>query len=65
MAVVIAAFAADQISGDGESHGFEGVQLLALYLILAILFFFFPVECKQTNHFWESSGRSKVFSMGS
>jgi len=42
VAVVIAAFAADQISGDGESHWFEGVQLLALYLILAILFFFLP-----------------------
>lgn len=42
VAVVIAAFAADQISGDGESHWFEGVQLLALYLVLGILFYFLP-----------------------
>ncbi|HEU5081562.1 MAG TPA: calcium/proton exchanger [Opitutaceae bacterium] len=41
-AVVLAAFVADQISGDGESNWLEGVQLLALYAILAILFYFLP-----------------------
>jgi Ca2+:H+ antiporter len=30
------------ISGDGECNWFEGAQLLAVYLILAILFFFLP-----------------------
>ncbi|QYM78650.1 calcium/proton exchanger [Horticoccus luteus] len=41
-AVVIAAFAATQISGDGESNWLEGVQLLALYAIFGLLFFFLP-----------------------
>jgi Ca2+:H+ antiporter len=30
------------ISNDGESHWMEGVQLLAVYLILGIAFYFFP-----------------------
>ena len=42
VAVVMAAFVADQISGDGESNWLEGVQLLALYLIIGILFYFLP-----------------------
>jgi Ca2+:H+ antiporter len=42
VSVVLAAFVADQISGDGESNWFEGVQLLALYAILCVLFFFLP-----------------------
>lgn len=41
-AVVLAAFVADQISGDGESNWLEGVQLLALYVILGVLFYFLP-----------------------
>jgi Ca2+:H+ antiporter len=41
-AVVIAAFVTDQIAGDGESNWLEGVQLLALYVILGILFYFLP-----------------------
>lgn len=32
------------ISGDGESNWFEGVQLLAVYLVLAALFFFLPQQ---------------------
>jgi Ca2+:H+ antiporter len=28
---------------DGETNWFEGVQLLAVYLILAIAFFFVPM----------------------
>lgn len=43
-AVVMAAFVADQISGDGESNWLEGVQLLALYLILALLFYYLPAS---------------------
>ncbi len=30
------------ISNDGESHWMEGVQLLAVYVILGIAFFFLP-----------------------
>jgi Ca2+:H+ antiporter len=41
-AVVMAAFVTDQIAGDGESNWLEGIQLLALYLILAVLFYFLP-----------------------
>jgi Ca2+:H+ antiporter len=31
-----------QINGDGETNWIEGVQLLSLYVILAILFFYLP-----------------------
>ncbi len=31
------------ITQDGESHWMEGVQLLAVYVILGIAFFFLPV----------------------
>ncbi len=41
-AVVIAAFVTDQIAGDGESNWLEGVQLLALYVIIGVLFYFLP-----------------------
>lgn len=42
VAIVVAAFVTDQISGDGESNWLEGVQLLALYAIIAVLFYFLP-----------------------
>lgn len=42
VAVVVAAFVTDQIAGDGESNWLEGVQLLALYAIIAVLFYFLP-----------------------
>ena len=42
MAVVVAAFVTGQIAGDGECNWLEGVQLLALYLILGVLFYFLP-----------------------
>jgi Ca2+:H+ antiporter len=42
VAVVMAAFVTDQIAGDGESNWLEGVQLLALYIILGVLFYFLP-----------------------
>ena len=38
MAVLIAG----QIASDGESNWLEGAQLLAVYLILAMVFFFLP-----------------------
>jgi Ca2+:H+ antiporter len=42
VAVVMAAFVTGQIAGDGESNWLEGVQLLSLYLIIGLLFFFLP-----------------------
>jgi Ca2+:H+ antiporter len=42
VAVLAAVFVTEQISGDGESNWLEGVQLLALYLVIAILFYFLP-----------------------
>jgi Ca2+:H+ antiporter len=41
-AVVVAVLIVNQISGDGESNWLEGVQLLSVYVILAIMFFFLP-----------------------
>ncbi len=41
-AVVASIYVLFQISGDGETNWIEGIQLLSLYLILAILFFFLP-----------------------
>jgi Ca2+:H+ antiporter len=40
--VAVAVYILFQISGDGETNWLEGVQLLALYLILAILFYYLP-----------------------
>jgi len=42
LAVVMAVMITSQISGDGESNWLEGLQLLGVYLILAILFYFLP-----------------------
>ncbi len=42
VAIVLAVWIAGQITGDGESNWLEGVQLLSVYLILAILFYFLP-----------------------
>ena len=39
-ALLLAILAAQVVTHDGESNWFEGVQLLALYAILAIAFFF-------------------------
>jgi Ca2+:H+ antiporter len=43
VAVAIAVGIMAFISNDGESHWMEGVQLLAVYLILALAFYFLPV----------------------
>jgi len=42
LAVALAVIISGQISSDGESNWLEGVQLLAVYLILAIVFYFLP-----------------------
>ncbi|HKR00702.1 MAG TPA: calcium/proton exchanger [Pyrinomonadaceae bacterium] len=42
VAVVASIIIVEQISSDGESNWVEGVQLLSVYAILAILFYFLP-----------------------
>lgn len=42
LAVGLAVAVTGQIAGDGESNWLEGVQLLAVYVILGIVFFFLP-----------------------
>ena len=41
-AVVASVYIIFQISGDGETNWIEGVQLLSVYIILGILFFYLP-----------------------
>jgi len=41
-AVVLSVWVLSLIAQDGESHWMEGVQLLALYAILAVAFYFLP-----------------------
>lgn len=41
-AVVASVYILFQISGDGETNWIEGAQLLSVYLILGILFFYLP-----------------------
>lgn len=43
VAVAVSVLIISQISQDGESNWMEGVQLLAVYIILGIAFFFLPV----------------------
>ncbi|NEL61281.1 hypothetical protein G3V73_23750 [Escherichia coli] len=42
VAVLASVFIVQQISSDGESNRIEGVQLLPVYAILGILFYFLP-----------------------
>jgi Ca2+:H+ antiporter len=42
VAVVASVYILFQISGDGETNWIEGIQLLSVYLILGILFFYLP-----------------------
>ncbi len=42
IAVVASIIIVEQISSDGESNWIEGVQLLSVYAVLAILFYFLP-----------------------
>ncbi len=43
LAVVVSVGIMQTIAQDGDSHWMEGVQLLAVYAILAVAFFFLPV----------------------
>ena len=42
VAVVVSVYVLFQISQDGETNWIEGIQLLSLYLVLGILFFYLP-----------------------
>ena len=42
VAVIAAIFIVEQIAADGESNWLEGLQLLSVYAILGILFYFLP-----------------------
>jgi Ca2+:H+ antiporter len=42
VAIGLSAWIVAEIGGDGETNWLEGVQLLSVYLILAILFFYLP-----------------------
>jgi Ca2+:H+ antiporter len=42
MAIVVSIAITGQIAGDGESNWLEGVQLLSVYIILGIVFYFMP-----------------------
>lgn len=48
LAVFVAVLITGQVAGDGESNWLEGVQLLAVYLILAIVFYFLPEAIEAT-----------------
>jgi Ca2+:H+ antiporter len=45
--VFLAVLITGQVAGDGYSHWLKGVQLLAVYLILALAFFFLPAPAAQ------------------
>jgi Ca2+:H+ antiporter len=42
LAVLVAVGLAAQVASDGESHWLEGAQLLAVYVLLGLLFYFLP-----------------------
>ena len=41
-AIVVSVIIVEMISSDGETNWFEGVQLLAVYALLAVAFYFVP-----------------------
>jgi Ca2+:H+ antiporter len=47
LAVFVAVLITGQIASDGKSNWLEGVQLLAVYVILALVFFFLPEAPEQ------------------
>ena len=49
LAVFVAVLITGQIASDGESNWLEGVQLLSVYVILAMVFFFLP-ETAEPGH---------------
>ena len=42
LAVFLSVIVANEIARDGESNWLEGVQLLAVYILLGLVFFFLP-----------------------
>ena len=44
LAVLVAVVICAQVASDGESHWLEGAQLLAVYVLLGILFYFLPAS---------------------
>ena len=44
LAVFLAVFIAGEITSDGRSNWLEGVQLLVVYSLLALFFYFMPGE---------------------
>jgi Ca2+:H+ antiporter len=42
LAVLVGVVICSQVASDGESHWLEGAQLLAVYMLLALLFYFLP-----------------------
>ena len=42
LAVLVGVWLCAQVAGDGETHWLEGAQLLAVYVLLGILFYFLP-----------------------
>jgi Ca2+:H+ antiporter len=49
LAVVVAVMVASQVCNDGESHWLEGVQLLSVYLILAVVFYLLPEPARSLH----------------
>jgi Ca2+:H+ antiporter len=41
-AVVASVHVTAQVCNDGESNWFEGLQMLGVYLVIGVLFFFLP-----------------------
>ena len=59
-AVALAVWIVAGISGDGECNWLEGVQLLSVYLIIAILFFFLPEPAHVQNGRSGAASRSAI-----
>jgi len=49
-AMIVSILIMGQISGDGKSNWLEGVQLLAVYAVLGILFYFLPEAAANLPH---------------
>ena len=49
LAVLVAVAICAQVASDGESHWLEGVQLLAVYALLALVFYFLPESAGQVE----------------
>ena len=59
-AVALSVWIVTEISGDGECNWLEGVQLLSVYLIIGILFFFLPEPSHVQNGKSGTAARSAI-----